>query len=86
MPIAHAITVGASKRSGIDPTRWNDSGRNRSVPMATPRPTTTRTWVSSPRTRVDERAPTARSNVSVRAFCRVTIRKKRPMTSGTTSP
>ena len=33
-----------------------------------------------------ERAPIARSSVSVRAFCSVTIRKNSPMTSGTTRP
>ncbi len=63
----------------------NDSGRNSNVPITTPRPTTTSTCASNPRTRVDERAPIARSTVSERAFCSVTMRKKRPITNGMTS-
>src|SRR5690606_1633228 len=81
----HAATATGEKVSGMSPMTRPDSGQYSRTPSAIPATRTPSACTSSDRTSAPAGTPTARSSVSEPAFCRVTIRKKSPVTSGTTS-
>ena len=83
---AQNTTAVVSKRSGSPPMVSWETGAYSRTPTARPAPTMIRTWMSSDATSRLAGAPIARSNVSAAAFWNVMIRKKSPVTHGTTRP